>query len=342
MHLSRSKIRRNYLIAALLSLLVALGFVYVIWDLQDVQPGTFGLLLAMGGLLCGNLFWIFTRKHRDRKRLSQTPFPEAWRQLLEEYVAFYRALSPEEKRRFETEIQIFLHETRITGIKTEVDDRTMLLAAAGAEIPVFRFPEWEYPNLGEILIYPDSFTTYFRTEGPGRNVQGMVGTGIMQGVMILSKPALIQGFKNPKDRHNVAIHEFAHLLDAADGDYDGIPKLFLEQPYLAPWLELMGREKERIRKGKSRMNPYALTSPVEFFAVAAEYFFEDPERMKREKPELYDLMMRIFRQDTQALLVDTLRDLVNYTGKKIGRNAPCPCLSGKKYKDCCLRQARQL
>jgi uncharacterized protein YchJ len=25
-------------------------------------------------------------------------------------------------------------------------------------------------------------------------------------------------------------------------------------------------------------------------------------------------------------------------GKKIGRNAPCPCGSGKKYKKCCLKK----
>jgi len=25
------------------------------------------------------------------------------------------------------------------------------------------------------------------------------------------------------------------------------------------------------------------------------------------------------------------------TGKKVGRNDPCPCGSGKKYKACCLR-----
>ncbi len=27
------------------------------------------------------------------------------------------------------------------------------------------------------------------------------------------------------------------------------------------------------------------------------------------------------------------------TGKKVGRNDPCPCGSGKKYKKCCMRQA---
>jgi len=26
------------------------------------------------------------------------------------------------------------------------------------------------------------------------------------------------------------------------------------------------------------------------------------------------------------------------TGKKVGRNEPCPCGSGKKYKKCCLKK----
>jgi preprotein translocase subunit SecA len=26
-------------------------------------------------------------------------------------------------------------------------------------------------------------------------------------------------------------------------------------------------------------------------------------------------------------------------GQKVGRNDPCPCNSGKKYKNCCMRQA---
>ena len=28
------------------------------------------------------------------------------------------------------------------------------------------------------------------------------------------------------------------------------------------------------------------------------------------------------------------------SGKKIGRNDPCPCGSGKKYKHCCMKKER--
>ena len=55
-------------------------------------------------------------------------------------------------------MQIFLSEVRVTGIKTDVDDKIRVLVAASAIIPIFGFKEWEYDNLGEVLIYPSRFS----------------------------------------------------------------------------------------------------------------------------------------------------------------------------------------
>jgi len=340
MHLSAQKTRLNAILSVILSVLIFLIFVLFIWKVQHTNRNTFYILVAIGALAAYSCYGIFTKKFADRKKLEKIPFPEKWRAILEQDVHYYRQLSKERKALFETELQIFLHETRVTGIKCEVDDRTLVLAACAAEIPVFSFPEWEYDNLGEILIYPNAFTKDFRLEGEGRNVWGMVGTGFMEGLMILAKPALISGFQNPHDKMNVGIHEFAHLLDAADGHYDGVPKAFLEHKYLGAWSEVMKYEINRIKKGKSKMNAYGGTSDVEFFAVATEYFFENPAAMEQEKPELYALMKQIFRQDTASKFKVALKSLVNYTGKKLGRNDSCPCQSGKKYKDCCLSNSR--
>ncbi len=341
MHISDRKKSLNRTLSLVAVVLLLLTYLAIVSRVYAVNPMTFYILIAIGALVSYNVYQIFTKKFRERDQMIQTPFPEAWRAILEQYVEYYRALSDEQKRLFESEIQIFLHETRVTGIQCEVDDTTLVLAAASAEIPVFSFPEWEYDNLGEILIYPNAFSKDFRTEGEGRNVWGMVGTGLMEGVMILSQPALISGFKNDNDKQNVGIHEFAHLLDAADGEYDGVPRAFLHHQYIEPWLEAMHREIQRINTGESNMNPYAATAPVEFFAVATEYFFEHPEAMKQRKPELYELMCKIFNQDTGSRFRNALKSMVNYTGNKVGRNSDCPCGSGKKYKNCCLKNARQ-
>ncbi len=51
---------------------------------------------------------------------------------------------------------------------------------------------------------------------------------------------------------------------------------------------------ERIRRGESDIDIYAATSPVECFAVVAEYFFEQPVLFRSAHPELNEMMQRIF------------------------------------------------
>jgi len=127
-------------------------------------------------------------------------------------------------------------------------------------------------------------------------VAGMVGGGFLNGKLLLTRPSLHQGFMH-KGPDNTGIHEFVHLLDKADGETDGIPEYFLENSYVVPWLEMIRKETEAIRQGKSGIDPYALTNKAEFFAVAAEYFFDHPQDLAEDHPELYALLERVFRQD---------------------------------------------
>ncbi|MDO7846321.1 zinc-dependent peptidase [Hymenobacter sp. M29] len=290
-----------------------------------------------------------TADSRRRAEAVAAEFPSAWRQILAERVAFYLALSKSEKARFEKQVQVFLAGTRITGVQTEVDDTTRLLVAASALIPVFGFPEWEYSHLGEVLIVPDAWKL---PDAPDQEVQPLQGTllGSVQGFqnqhyMRLSKASLEQGFRDAVDRQNVGIHEFAHLLDEADGVIDGVPQAALPPELLQPWAEVMQREIAAIQAGKSEINPYAATNEAEFFAVVTEYFFEKPEKLEENHPELYALLSRVFRQNPKKRFLQFATDprewLKTLRGRrKFGRNDPCPCGSGKKYKECHLGQAQ--
>ncbi len=56
---------------------------------------------------------------------------------------------------------------------------------------------------------------------------------------------------------------------------------------------------------------------------------------------LYELPMwdEIFDADTKKrLYLEQKKSGTVIVGKKIGRNDPCPCGSGKKYKQCCLNK----
>ncbi len=268
------------------------------------------------------------RKTYSGWELPNEPFPTDWRIILIRYVSFYNSLSDEEKNRFEYKIQEFLLNCRITGIETKVDTTDKILVASSAVIPIFEFDDWKYSNIREVLLYPTVFNENFETKGSGRRIAGMVGSGYMEGMMILSKQALKHGFKNESDKKNTAIHEFVHLIDKADGSIDGIPSLLLEKQYSIPWIDLINKKIDEIYDRKSGINPYGGSNRAEFFAVVSEYFFERPKLLERNHPKLYNLLEKVFRQDMSSRNLSKNR-------VKIGRNSRCPCNSGKKFKKCC-------
>ncbi len=237
------------------------------------------------------VFFIFYKKP-----LKKIILPESYREILTNYVSYYRRLDEENKLIFEEKIKEFLSYVRIDGIDTAVDEIDKLLVASSAIIPVFGFKKWKYYNLNNVLLYPDSFNKEkFLASGYEKNTLGMIGNGPMQNVMILSKPSLRWGFQS-LSASNTGIHEFVHLLDKEDGEVDGLPEALLNRKYNSAWLSLVNKNIELITNGKSDINNYAASNKAEFFAVTSEYFFNQPELFKENHPELFDILCKIFNQ----------------------------------------------
>lgn len=254
--------------------------------------------------------------------------PKRWKTILSQEVSFYNNLDADKKHLFEYKVMEFLANCTITPVETTAEDLDKILIASSAVIPIFAFPEWKYYNLNEVLLYPTTFNHDFETEGKDRRILGMVGTGYMEGKMILSRDALRQGFQNETDRRNTAIHEFVHLIDKADGTIDGVPELLLDKQYVLPWFDMVEKKIDEIQAGKSDINPYGATNRTEFFAVLGEYFFESPKLLERKHRYLYDYLEKIFHQRLSEREFKIVK-------AEIGRNDPCPCDSGKKFKKCC-------
>lgn len=213
--------------------------------------------------------------------------------LLLKYVSFYRRLPEAGRVRFLSRVRQFLSYVRIEGVGFTPEPLDHMLVAASAIIPIFAFDGWRYPNITNVILYPDTFNQDFQYEGEGRDTLGMVGTGYMNGQMLLSRKGLLDGFTRD-DGRNTGIHEFVHLLDKTDGNTDGRPEYLLDKDRILPWVQLMHREMKRISSGRSDIDPYALTNEAEFFAVVSEYFFEKPDQLKSSHPELYRLLEEMF------------------------------------------------
>jgi MtfA peptidase len=101
--------------------------------------------------------------------------------------------------------------------------------------------------------------------------------------------------------YNVVIHEFAHVLDMADGAADGVPLLPPDLPR-ALWIDTLTRTHQtfaaQVDAGEdTALDPYGAQSPEEFFAVATEALFVSPQRLRQAHPEFHDLLARFYRRD---------------------------------------------
>ena len=255
------------------------------------------LLLLIAVILI--IRYTFKLQRQNILKKTSKPFSQEWRNILMNKVLFYKKLSKEDKSIFEKRILLFFATKKIEGIDTIIDDSIRLMVAASAIIPMFAFPDFNYPGVREVLIYPNSFDEKFQTKrykGHEEFISGMVGNRAMHGTVILSKPDLIAAYDGIRHKKNVGIHEFVHLIDGTDGAIDGIPKHLIKHSYTGPWLHEIKAEMHRIEKGKSDINPYAITNNAEFLAVVSEYFFDNPEKFKSRHAALYNYLVTIFHQ----------------------------------------------
>ncbi len=239
------------------------------------------------------VFFIFYKRPQKKVVL-----PENYQMILSGNVSYYHKLDENNKVKFEDKVREFLSYVRVDGIDTQVEDLDILLVASAAVIPVFGFSKWKYFNLRNVLLYPASFNRdEFLASGYEKNTLGMVGNGPMQRVMILSKPALRNGFINKESTANTGIHEFVHLLDKEDGEVDGLPEALLTRKRNAEWVKLIDKNIELILQEQSDFNTYGASNKAEFFAVASEYFFNQPALFKEKHSELFELMCTMYNQD---------------------------------------------
>ena len=293
-----------------------------------------GKIILFFILLIGGI-WLIIRVWGNKLKTPKKKFPEQWRNILCNNVVFYNRLTKEQKGHFEYKVHKFILNYDIIGskgYKSTIEDK--ILIAAGGVVPVFSFPDWEWGNLEQILIYPRSFfgqEQKFRVPEPfyPAPFAGMVVPLIMHSKgyllvkMILAHTALQISFSNIKNKsnnynknqRNTIIHEFMHVLDMMDGNSDGIPMILISNPYRKDkmfsinrvlWLEIVKRKMIEIHNGKSDIDSYGGTNPVEFFAVSSVYFFEDPFRMKDKHPKLYNFLSAIFEIDLASDTIKTL------------------------------------
>jgi len=228
-----------------------------------------------------------------RRRWAQQPFPESWLPLLEP-IPLYRKLPSALQSRLRDLLKVFAWEkTFIAAGGLELTDEMRVVISASAARLVLHLDLGYYDRLTEIVVYPYVF------QHPERD-EAILGEAHDWGVVVLSWPAVLQGIRNPDDGHDTAAHEFAHVLDRADGIFDGTPRLG-SRSFYRPWAQILSRHYLKLRQGdreeRKVLRDYGATNEAEFFAVATESYFEKPRQMKTHAPDLYRELQEFYGGD---------------------------------------------
>ncbi len=250
--------------------------------------------------------WLRSRRRRG---ILERPFPAAWEEILRRGFRQAAWLRDAEIERLREWIAVFVDEKRFEGCNGfEITDEVRILIAAQAGLVVLGFPAQWFDRLKSVLVYPSDYlgpkTTPLAGGGELEWQEARSGETWSGGSMVLSWSGVRDGARMREGPRSVVIHEVAHLVDLLNGEIDGVPPLASSAATRA-WKHQMAGCRERfdamIDEGRSLpFDDYAAESPVEFFAVATECFFQDPHRLARSDEMLYDLLTEAYRQDPRS------------------------------------------
>jgi len=252
---------------------------------------------------------------------------ELWQSTLSHY-PFLARLSAADSARLRRLAEHFVHHKQFAGAHgLEVTDQMAVAVAAQACLPLLHLgpqdePEqalhW-YDDFVGIVMHPASALARRQVMDEAgvmhHYAEELTGEAMHGGPVMLSWPAVQQAGVGNDAGYSVVIHEFVHKMDMQDGDADGAPPLprgFMgagsasaaAAHWQRTWAPAYQHFCEQVTKAERFGAPppwldaYGASAPAEFFAVACEAHFVQPERFALEYPQLAASLREFFKQDT--------------------------------------------
>ena len=244
---------------------------------------------------------LVLRKHR----ISEL----TWQRVVHD-IPLLQRLSRNERSRLRVISSLFLHKKVLVGVDDlELDDYKRTVIAAQACVLILNLSLDYFDGWVEVIVYPGAFivpTMQHDSSGVVHQEQhALGGEAWSRGPVILSWED-VQPAHPQHGNHgvNVVLHEFAHKLDLLNGAANGMPPLHQKMDRQR-WTEDFTHAYESLLRHiegghRGRIDPYAVESPAEFFAVVTEFFFERPETLHRELPAVYAQLVQYYRQDPRS------------------------------------------
>lgn len=247
---------------------------------------------------------------RVRHTLRRHPIPdESWHRLMRQ-ADIFRGLTAVERAHLRELSTLFLHRKAFSGAQgLELTTDILVAVAAQACLLIMNLGLDYYDGWVEVILYPGAFkvSRYVNEGGVVSRAPGhLAGESWQRGPIVLSWDTAASDLAGHQTGHNVVVHEFAHKLDSLDGSANGITPLHSgmireqwTQVFTDAFEVLCNQLEHHQRPG---IDPYAATSPAEFFAVCSETFFTAPATLQHQFPAVYEQLVLFYRQDPKRRL----------------------------------------
>lgn len=253
--------------------------------------------------------WQRWQHGRERAAVQRRAIPDdLWKRTLVRYPFLQRrqAQDRDELRRLTS---LFLDRKEFSAAGgLRLSDAMVVAIAAQAVLPVLKLGLARYDGFVGIVVHPDQVVAQREVADEDGVVHAyeelLSGEAMEGGPVMLSWHDVRSAGRSAMAAYNVVIHEFAHVLDMADGVADGVPLLPPTLP-AATWRATLAAEFDgfvrRVEAGQTTtLDPYGTHGHEEFFAVASEAFFVKPLAMQAEHAALYGIFVHFYGQDPAA------------------------------------------
>lgn len=202
---------------------------------------------------------------------------------------YFNQLNDSNKEKFLKRVYNFRRSKSFHFRGLDSSEGIMILVSAAAIQVSFGLKNFLLPFFKDVYILSDAYQAFGSKE---LYIGHVSPTGIY-----ISWKHFVHGFGNYSDGVNVALHEMAHALYHENfiketgidwdfrNDFKKLPAIF------GPTMSQV------IVQNKSYLRGYAFTNFQEFWAVSVEYFFENPQGLKNNLPQLYTILCDTLNQD---------------------------------------------
>ena len=239
------------------------------------------------------------------RRRPSNQLPAGWQGLAAQRLRPWGLLDEQERGRIEQVANRLLAKRWEASHRFSIDDAMRVTVALQAALLAVGSDDEPFRNVSAIVIHPTTIVLRGERPGPMPHVVTnaplhALGHTSANGPVHIAWDTVEREMQTPDRRSNVILHEFAHKVDALNGTLDGTPDL-RDRAQLAEWIEVCTASMHALRRGQvGILRPYAATNPSEFFAVATEVFFEQPQALRSEQPRLYAVLAGYYRLDPAA------------------------------------------